>query len=82
MIRNKNKKMIIFLFNCNLILQEHKTLSNEDDLNKYLESKKHNVDPMVLENEVKITPDHKPKSAPASRVINTAMGKASAVTMM
>ncbi len=37
---------------------------------------------MVLANEVKITPGHKPKNAPASRVFNTAMGKANAVTMM
>ncbi len=51
-------------------------------LNKYLESKKHNVDPIVLANEVSITPGQRPKSAPASNVFNNEMGRASAVTNM
>ena len=51
-------------------------------LNKYLDNKKHNVEPIVLANEVKITPGNKPNRAPASRVFNNEMGRASAVTMM
>ena len=51
-------------------------------LNKYLDNKKHKVDPIVLAKEVKITPGNNPKSAPASKVFNNDIGSASAVTIM
>ena len=51
-------------------------------LNKYLDIKKHKVEPIVLAKDVRITPGNNPKSAPARRVFNNEMGSASAVTTM
>ena len=51
-------------------------------LSTNLDIKKHNVDPIELAKEVKITPGIKPKSAPAKTVLIAAKGNANAVTMM